>query len=170
VSFSALSPQRVVDILKGLGYKSSRLNDFRRAIPVLSESILGNFEAYDSCVGYITEFMGNFGTSEEDDLLSIVDSWNTSELLLYCLEILLIFISDVLRIHLDDKNTVFYSEKSDIIERLSLTWKRDICVIALEKIRPILLDYKKGVNIKISPRFKSLVSWIYVLMQKEKNG
>lgn len=170
VLFSALSPQRIVEVLKSKGYRSGRLNDFRRAVPVLSDSILSSFDTYDKCVGYITEFMGNFGTADEDDLQGIVDTWDESGLLPYCLEVFLIFVSDILRVHLGGGDTVFYSDKPEIMERLSLIWKRDLCVVSIEKIRPIVLDNKKGVNIKLRYRFKSLIGWLYALMQKEKNG
>ena len=39
-----------------------------------------------------------------------------------------------------------------------------------KRLAGIVMDYKKGVNIKLRPRFKSLVGWIYALMQKEKTG
>lgn len=170
IRFSALGPQRILEILKDMGYSSKRLSDFRRAVPTLSHSILNHFETYDRCVGWVQEFMANFATSEEDDLQATIDSWDQAGDLLCCTELMLIYLSDILRIHLDEKNTVFNSENISIVERMSLSWKRDICVVALEKLRPILLDYKKGVNIKLRPRICALVGWVYIFMQKEKDG
>lgn len=170
IRFSALGPQRVLEILKEKGYKSKRLSDFRRAVPTLSQSILNNFDTYDHCVEWVQEFMVSFSNSDEDDLIGTIESWDESDDLIYCSEIMLIFLSDILRIHMDDKNTVFNSENIGILERLSLDWKMTLCVAALEKLRPILLDYKKGVNIKLRPRISAWVGWMYAFMQKEKNG
>jgi hypothetical protein len=169
IRFSALSPQRVLEILKEKGYKSKRLSDFRRAVPTLSHSILNNFDTYDRCVGWVQEFMANFSTSDEDDLLGTIESWDETDDLAYCSEIMLVFLSDILRIHMDDKNIVFNSDNIDMVERMSLSWKMKLCVAALEKLRPILLDYKRGVNIKLRPRISAWVGWIYAFMQKERN-
>lgn len=170
IRFPALSPQRVIEILKEKGYKSKRLPDFKRAVPMLSQSILSNFETYDRCVDWVQEFMANFPVSDEDDLFAAIESWDETGDLAFCAEIMLVFLSDLLRMHMDDKNIVFNSQNPDIMERLLLQWRRDLCVVALEKLRPILIDYKKGVNIKLRPRISALVGWMYVFMQKEKNG
>lgn len=169
VQFSGLNPQAIAHILKEMGHKSGNIESFKKAIPVLSGSILSSFDDYNQCYGWVSEFVSSFHNTQEDDLLSTLDRWNDSEeKLQHCLEILLIYVSDILRINLDDKDTVFNSDKTDLLENLSLSWNMMMCITALEKIRPVILDYKKGVNIRLLPRFKSVVSWLYLFAQKDK--
>jgi DNA polymerase III gamma/tau subunit len=167
INFYALYPETVSKILEEKGFTSKRLTEFKRMLPFLSQSVLANYEKYVSCTDQVQEFVLNFINKEEDDLLSVINSFDQTDDLIYFLEIFHIFINDILKVHFDNKNTVFNAENPQMMDRLTLAWKRDICLNALERIRPIILDYKKGLNIKLRTRVESLVSWIYFYIKKK---
>jgi hypothetical protein len=168
IPFKSLHPDTIVEIIKEKGFSQEKLPEFKRMLPFLSQSILANYDKYLSLVGEVQEFVLNFHKKDEDDLLAVINAYDQTEDLIYFLEVFHIFMNDILKIHLDDKDTVFNSGNPQVIDRMSLEWKRDICVIALERIRPIILDNKKGLNIKLKTRVESLISWIYMLSKKEK--
>lgn len=168
IFFKALSSNNILEILKKNGHRANTIEYFKRAVPTLSESILNNFEIYSSCLDRVYEFMSGFPKANEEDLLLSVDSWENEGVLVHSFELMTILISDVLRIHLDDRNTIFFKNKPDIMDRLAQGWNRDLCVIALEKIRPAIADIRRGINLKFSPRAKSVVSWIHVFMKKNE--
>lgn len=168
ISFSGLNSQEIMEILKAQGHKSKHLKSFKRAIPILSESILKNFDVYNRCVDSVHEFLYNFTRTPEDQLLSIVYLWEEQGILLYCLEIMLILLNDILRIHMDDDNVIFYSDDIERVDRTASVWGRDLCIVAVERLRTIIIHYKKGVNIKLYNRVVPLIGWLYELMRKNK--
>jgi hypothetical protein len=116
----------------------------------------------------VQDFLMDFNKREEDELISTILEIDSNGELLYFLEILLIYMCDILKVHYDNKRTVFNEGNNAVFDKLTLEWKSDLCVVTLEKIRPILKDYKKGVNIKLRSRVESLVSWVYLMAEKEK--
>jgi len=169
IAFQGLSPGTVAEILKDKGITSSKkLNEYSKMVPFLSQSVLENYERYVSCVDKVQDFVSSFSKKDEDDLLSMVSACEEANDLVYFLEIFYIFMNDILKIHLDDPNTVFNSDNPQLMDKLAKDWKRDTCVRAVEQIRPIILDNKKGVNLKLKTRVESLVSWLYILGKKEQ--
>jgi DNA polymerase-3 subunit delta' len=168
IQFSSLHPSMIAEILKEKEISSNKFGDVNKMLPFLSHSVLANYTTYLSYVGYVQDYLVDFAKKDEDDLLSIVSNVDTEGNLIYFLEIFHIYICDLLRISLDDRNTVFNSEHPQIYDKMVLDWKRDMCVFALDKIRPIILDYKKGVNIKLRSRVESLISWLFLMMKKSK--
>jgi hypothetical protein len=170
IAFRGLYPAVVTEILKDKGITSSKkLDDYGKMIPYLSQSVLANYEKYVSCVEQVQEYVLNFNKKEEDDLLSMISIYEETDDLIYFLEVFYIFMNDILRVHLDDTSTVFNSDNPQLLDRLAKEWPRDLCVRAVEQIRPIILDNKKGVNIKLKTRVDSLISWLYILGKKEQS-
>lgn len=168
IIFKSLHSTTILEILKEKGISPKNVEEFNKMIPFLSKSILVNYGIYTRYISFVQDFLMDFNKREEDELIStILDIDNNGELL-YFLEIFLIYMCDILKVHYDNKRTVFNEGNNAILDKLTLEWKSDLCVVTLEKIRPILKDYKKGVNIKLRSRVESLVSWIYLMAKKEK--
>lgn len=168
IIFNPLHYVVVSELLKEKNISSKRAAEFNRMVPFMSKSLLGNYNIYSKYIDMMQGFLMDFNSKDEDDLLSIVGSIDSEGELIYFLEVLLIYIADILKVHFDDVHTIFNSGNTALLDKLTLEWKRDICVATLEKIRPIIVDYKKGVNIKLKPRVESLMSWVYLIARKEK--
>jgi len=168
ISFKPLHPTTITELLKEKGVGPKHLDEVSRMIPFLSHSILANYDVYFKNILLVQDFLVGFSKRDEEEIFSTVESIDAEGELIYFLEILLIYICDILKVHFDDRHTIFNEGNNAVLDKLTAEWKRDICVAALEKIRPIIKDYKKGVNIKLRSRVESLVSWIYLMNQKEK--
>jgi replication-associated recombination protein RarA len=168
VFFNTLHPTTITELLKERDIPAKRVNEFNRMIPFLSKSLLSNYSIYTRYINLVLDFIMDFNKKEEDDLLSIIDSIDSENELIYFLEIFLIYICDILKIHFDNKHTIFGVDNPLIFDKLTIEWKRDLCVAVLEKLRPVIVDYKKGVNIRLKPRVASLISWVYLIAKKEK--
>jgi hypothetical protein len=168
IVFKSLHPTTILELLKEKGISPRNVEEFNKMIPFLSKSILVNYGVYTRYISFVQDFLMDFNKREEDELISMILDVDTNGELLYFLEILLIYMCDILKIHYDNKRTVFNEGNNAVLDKLTLGWKSDLCVVTLEKIRPILKDYKKGVNIKLRSRVESLVSWIYLMAKKEK--
>lgn len=168
IIFSPLHYTVISDLLKEKNISNKRAAEFNRMVPFMSKSLLGNYSTYSKHIDMMQSFVMDFNKKDEDDLLSVVGSIDSDGELIYFLEVFLIYISDILKVHFDDIHTIFNSGNTALFDKLTLEWKRDICVATLEKIRPILIDYKKGVNIKLKSRVESLISWVYILARKDK--
>jgi hypothetical protein len=168
IIFSPLHHTVISEILKEKSIPPKRAAEFNRMIPFLSKSLLGNYSIYSRYIDFMQGFVMDFNKKDEDDLLSIIASVDADGELIYFLEVFLIYICDILKIHFDDIHTIINAGNTAVFDKLTSEWKRDICVATLEKTRPILIDYKKGVNIKLRSRVESLISWIYLMARKEK--
>lgn len=168
IMFSPLHYTVVSDLLKEKNISNKRAAEFNRMIPFMSKSLLGNYSVYSKYIDMVQGFTMDFSKKDEDDLLSTINAIDSDGELIYFLEVFLIYIVDILKVHFDNVHTIFNSGNTALFDKLTLEWKRDICVATLEKIRPILVDYKKGVNIKLKSRVESLISWVYLMARKEK--
>lgn len=168
VVFNPLHYTVISELLKEKSVSPKRAAEFNRMIPFLSKSLLANYSIYSKHIDFMQGFVMDFTKKDEDDLLSTIEGIDSEGELIYFLEVFLIYICDILKIHFDDKHTIFNVDNTAVFDKLTSEWKRDLCVATLEKIRPIVIDYKKGINIKLRSRVESLVSWIYLIARKEK--
>lgn len=168
IVFKQLHQDVLLEILKEKNITIKNVEELNRIIPFLSKSILANYSIYSKYILFVQDFLLNFNKREEDEILSIINDIDIEGELIYFLEILLIYICDVLKIHFDDKHTIFNEGNNAVLDKLTMGWGSDICVAMLEKIRPIIKDYKKSINIKLRPRIESLMSWIFLMLKKEK--
>lgn len=166
--FSPLYFSDVVTILKENGFKSPRFDEFERALPMLNESLLSNFSSYNSQLNVVYDFLDNFGEKDEDDLISFINDMDPYMDLPFFIDVLLIYLMDILRIHLDDHRIIFHKSKPDLINRLTYQWSRDITVVAIERLKTVIKDKKMGIYLKTKNRMITFVGWVYALMQQEK--
>jgi DNA polymerase III delta prime subunit len=168
IAFKQLHQDILLELLKEKNINVKNIEELNRIIPFLSKSILANYPIYSKQILFVQDFLLNFSKREEDEILSIINDIDIEGELVYFLEILLIYVCDILKIHFDDNNIIFNEGNNAVLDRMTIGWKSDICVAMLEKIRPIIKDYKKGINIKLKPRIASLMSWIFLMLKKEK--
>lgn len=168
IEFDRLSFNTVVEILKSNGHRGNKFGEFKRALPMLNESILENYSSYSYQLSTAYEFLDGFSDRDEDDIISYIKNMDEYSDLPFFLDVLLIYLSDILRIHLDDEKVIFNSERPEMVNRLTFQWSRDICVISMERLKSVMKDYKTGLNLKIKSRLVSALGWIYMIMQQEK--
>ena len=165
--FKMLSPEDIIEILKDKGITLSNIETFRKVIPYVSESILKDGLKYNEYIKSIPSFLKKIVDSKEDDVLMCLDVVQEKEEMLYFVEILILYLNDIFKLKYDSPDILFNTDKLDRIEDLSKNWSGDLCVAFNEKLKKALLDYKKGVNIKLSMRIRPIVMWVYMHMKNE---
>lgn len=168
IEFGSLSPEDILDILKGLGHSFSYSEDLKRVIPWLNGSILQDFSRYQEYLKKIPKFVNRFPNMDEDDWITELDEVDSAEESLYFLEVLFVFMNDILKVHCDSPDTLVNSSKLDQIEATSLIWDSKSSFFMVNKLRGLLEEYKLGLNISIKPRLQNILSWSYVLLKKEQ--
>lgn len=176
VEFKALHSEDVLEILKAQGMDSNKIETLKGAIPFLTQSVLKNALKYYEYVKELPGFLTSFSTKTEDEVLSYVSSINDKEELFYFIEILLVYTNDILKIKYDGSDSVIFKSYYDTTVKISLDWSDDICIALIEKIRKIIIDNNKNLYIKLYPRVRVAISWIYMILKteiekrKKKNG
>lgn len=176
IEFKALQSEDVLEILKAQGMESSKIEALRSAIPFLTQSVLKNALKYYEYVKELPGFLASFSTKTEDEILSYVSSVNDKEELFYFIEVLLIYANDILKIKYDGSDSVTFKSHYEALVKISLDWTDDICVALTEKLRKVILDNNKNLYIKLYPRVRVSISWVYMILKteiekrKKKNG
>jgi len=176
VEFKALQSEDILEILKTQRIEPNKIEALKGVVPFLTQSILKDALKYYEYVRELPEFLLGFSTKTEDEVLSYLSSVNDKEELLYFIEVLLVYTNDILKIKYDGSDSVIFKSSHETTVKISLDWTDDICVALTEKIRKIITDNNKNLYIKLYPRVKVAVSWIYMILKteiekrKKKNG
>lgn len=168
VDFSALSSEDIKDILKSLGHDVNQIGDIDRMIPFLSESVLANFNKYSEYIRYVPNFLKDITTISEDDILAVIKDIDHKEDIGIFMDVLLVFITDILKIRYDSPDVVCNVKKIDYLEGLTDVWKDDLCFFMIERIRRAREELQKKINLKPGQIFIPSIMWLYYFLHKAK--
>lgn len=165
ISFNRLSIENSLEILKQKGMPAEKMRGLSKSIPYFKESIARAGMHYYQYYKYVPSFLQAMVTSEEDEVLVKLREIEDKEDTLIFTEVLVEYLSDMLRIIYDAENTVHYDSKFKEIESLTFSWNDDLCVAFLNRLRNAVSDYNRGINLKLYLRVRTSVSWVYILLQ-----
>lgn len=168
LNFSSLPVDDIRDLLKILGNDTRGIAEISRMIPYLSESVLVNYHRYTQQLLYVPKFLANINTMGEDDLITEIKEIDRSGNINIFIDILLIFVNDLLKIRYDSPDIVSSLKNIDRIEELTAIWKDDLCVYTLDRIRTFRAEMRKKINLNPGQLFLPTVLWIYYFLHKNK--
>jgi len=168
VEFNPLKTAEIVEILKSKGHDSVRLSELEKMIPYMTGNILVDFARYVEYAKYVPQFAKNLFTMKEDDLITAIKEIDEKQELPFFIEILIIFLNDMLKIRYDSPDVVYNLKKIDSVEELSVKWKEDLCILTLDKLRSVRTNMKRNINLKYGQFVLPVFLWLHYFIQKEK--
>jgi len=168
IEFGPLDTDSIVSILKSKGHDTGKLSLMERMIPYLAGNVLVDFGKYSEYVKYVPQFFKKFPTMKEDDILSILKEIDEKQELSYFIEVLVIFLNDIMKIRYDSPDVLLNPMLLDSIEDMSSQWKENICELFLEKLRNVHTQMKKNINLNFSQFVYPVFEWVFLFIQKEK--
>ena len=168
INFFPISPDEIKSILKSNGHDTSQIGDLGRIIPYLSESVLSNFSRYAEYIRYIPRFLKDITTMSEDDVIAMIKDVDYKGDINIFMDILLIFINDLMKIRYDSPDVVCSIRNIDYLEELNAIWKDDLCIYIIERIRKVQEDIRKRINLKPGQLFLPTIMWLYYFLHKKK--
>jgi hypothetical protein len=168
VEFSSLSSESIKEVLKGLGHDVSQIGDMDRMIPYLSESVLANFNRYTEYIRLVPLFLKDILTMSEDDVIAMIKDIDSKEDITIFMDVLLIFINDIMKLRYDSPDVVCSIRNIDYLEELTGSWKDDLCVVMIEKIRKVQESIRKRINLKPGQLFLPSILWLYYFLHQGK--
>ena len=166
--FRPLAGDDVLEVLKAQGHISNRMDDYRRMVPYLSESGITEYPRYMEQVKAIPGFLKQFPHMEEDELLNTINTTDQEGKLIYFIEVLIIYLNDMLKIKYDSPDVVTNIKELDNLEELTVVWNDLLCMLAADKLKGVMLDHGRGLNLKLRHLLTPAMMWIYMFMQKEQ--
>lgn len=167
VDFGRLSPDEMISILKSNGHRTTRFDDVRRMLPYLSQSVLTDLPRYLDYIKFMPGFLKRFPKMAEDDMLAVLKQFDDKGELLYFLEILTIYLDDLIKIKYDSPDVVANVSELDHLEELMGVWHDEICLYANERLKAVLVQYRRRLNLKMMHLLTPAMCWIYLFMQSE---
>lgn len=168
IPFKGLHPSDIISILKDKGHKSDYFESFERMIPMLSGQMLRDFSQYMKYIKFMPKFLQDFSRADEDDLISKIYEIDSDQEILYFLEILIVYLNDLLRIKYDSGPSIINIKEYDKLEQITQYWSDDLCVVSLDKLGEVIKRYKRGLNLKLKHLIMPAIFWMYFFMQKDK--
>lgn len=168
VEFGPLHTDEIVEVLKSKGHDSARLVDMEKMISYLTGNLLVDFSRYVEYVRSVPQFGKNIFTMKEDELISFIKEIDEKQELQFFIEILIIFLNDILKIRYDSPDVVYNLKKLDAVEEISTQWKEDLCVLTLDKLHGVSTHMKRGINLKQGQLVLPVFLWLYYFIKKEK--
>jgi len=168
IEFNALKTDEIVEILKAKGHDPTKLTDYQKMMPYLTDNVLVNYEKYVEYSKYVTQFVKDLPSMKEDDLVSAVKEIDGKQELQFFIEVLIIFLNDIMKMRYGSPDTVLNLKKLDYIEELTASWKEDICVFLLDKLRGVQVNMGKNINLKHGQFVTPVFGWLFYFVHKQK--
>jgi len=168
INFTSLPADDIRDILKTLGNDTRSIVDIGRMIPYLSESVIVNYNRYFEQIKYVPKFLKDISTMSEDDLITEIKEIDRRGDTIVFIDILLIFVNDLLKIRYDSPDVVSSVKNIDYLEELTEVWRDDFCVYTIDRIRTVREEIRKKINLKPGQLFLPTVMWLYYFLHKTK--
>jgi hypothetical protein len=165
ISFNRLSIEDSLEALKDRGLPAGKIKDMSKAIPYMKESFARSGMRYYHYYTEVPSFLEAMVSSGEDEVLAKLKQIEDHDEVFIFTEVLLEYLSDMLRVLNDAENTVHFDSKFKEVENLTFSWNDDLCIAFSNRLRNAVSDYNRGINLKIYPRVRTAVSWIYILLQ-----
>jgi DNA polymerase-3 subunit delta' len=168
VEFGPLQTEHIVEILKSKGHATDKLEDMRKMIPYMTNNVLVNFAKYAAYCKSTPQFLKDVLTMKEDELLSYIKDIEEQHELPFFLETLIIGVNDILKLRYDSPDVVLNLKHLDFLEELTVSWKEEICILVLEKLRSVQNQMNHNINLKLEQFVRPVFCWLYYFLQKEK--
>lgn len=168
INFEQLTIDDITKILKSSGHEIEKINVLERYIPYLTEGVIKNFKAYLLCQNQALKYIENLSKAEEDDVLGELKDLDAENKLTMFLEMMIIHISDIMKIRYDYPESVCGVTFLDRLEALVHVWSEELCLTSNDRLGNVLKEYRKGMNLKLLPRVEAAVSTIYGFLKKNK--
>lgn len=165
ISFNRLSIEDSIEVLKDRGLPAGKIQDMRKSIPYLKEGMARSGIRYYHYYKEVPSFLASMISSSEDELLAKLKQIEDHDEIFIFTEVLIEYLSDMLRIMYDAENSVHFDLKFKEIESLTFSWNDDLCIAFSNKLRNAILDYSRGINLKLYLRVRTSISWVYILLQ-----
>jgi hypothetical protein len=135
-------------------------------IPYFSQSAISNFTQYSEYIKIVPRFLKELYTDSEDDILSYIREIDHKGDILIFMDVLLVFINDIFKVKYDSPDVVCSVKNIDYYEELSLRWKDDLCLFAMDRIRMVQDDLRKRINLNPGQLFIPTIMWLYYFLHK----
>jgi len=166
VEFGCLNPGDIMEILKSQGHETGKVEELSRAVPYLSGNILRDFSRYADQLKVAYDFLRDFRGKKEDDTIAILKDMDGKQELEYFIEILIVYLNDLLKVRYDSPDVVSNVKKLDQLMELTGVWKEDLCVMFLEKLRVVHQDMNRNVNLKRIQYVIPVFCWMHHYINK----
>jgi len=167
ISFDRLRPEEIREILKNMGHNPNKISDIERMIPYLSGGVLSNFPRYVAYVELVSKFLKDIVTLSEDEIVSEVKEIAQRDDTDIFIDVLLIFLNDLLKLRYGSPDVVFNVKNIDYLEELTEFWKEDLCIYMIDRLRNVQLDMKKRINLKEGQLLLPSIMWAYYFLHKK---
>lgn len=165
--FNRLGSEEISDILKELGHPYKKLKDMERVIPFLAGDVLTDFPVYYRYYEKIPEFLKGMTGKREDNLLAALKEIEGAEELLFFVEMLVVYLNDMLKVRYGCYNQVLCVNNFSTVEELSVMFKEDICVFMITRLKNMLQSMDKNLNLKMIHFIAPVISWGYYFIHRE---
>jgi len=129
--------------------------------------VLGRHFVYLKVEKTVPSFVKQFTGKNENNLLIQIDELVTKGELTEFLEILIVYVGDILKMHFGCTNLICFRHDLENIEGLTEKWTEDLCLALISKLRECLKIGDSGLNLSLRSNVRNSVSWIYMLLNKK---
>ena len=168
ISFEGLDPEHISSILSKVNVSENDITFLRNIRHYVHGGILSDYNKYLTLAKQIPPFIKAMSGKDEGNLLIKIDEVTEKGELVHFLELLTIYVGDILKMHYDSVDTVSFYRDLDSLEQATEKMSDEICLAFISRIQKCLEVHNKGLNLKIQSNVKSAVSWVFMLASKGK--
>jgi len=164
ISFTNLDPEHISDILGKVSVSEKDIIFLRKINNYIDGGILSDYYKYLSISKRIPSFFKSFKGRDEGNILSVVDEMGEEGNLAYFLELLIVYVNDILKMHYSSVDEISFYRNLDDIEGNTEIWTEEVCLAMVARLRDCLKTHNLGLNLNIKSNVKSSLSWVFLLL------
>jgi DNA polymerase III subunit delta' len=171
LSFGGLDPENISAILSKVRISEKDIVFLRKIHNYVHGGILSDYNRYLELAKDVPSFVKRLSGKDEADLLIKISDYHDKGLLEHFLELLVLYMNDLLKVFYGSEEEVSFSKDIEFLEAASEKWEPDVCLTVIAKSRSCLEVHKSGLNLNMCSNVKSLISWTYMLLKRKgKDG
>jgi DNA polymerase III delta prime subunit len=170
ISFGGLDPEHISSILEKAHISEQDIKFLRKIHNYVHGGILSDYYKYLAVAKDIPSFINSLSGNDEANILIKIDEIDEKGNLIYFIELLIVYINDILKMHYDSVNQVSFYKDIEGLDNKTESWGIEVCLTMISRLRKCLDVDKKGLNLKIRGNVKSTMSWIFMLLNRTKNN
>lgn len=168
--FSGLDPEHISSILGKVNISEKDIVFLRNIHKYVHGGILSDYHKYLGISKDIPSYIKSLTGKDESGPLIKIDEIDENENLVYFVELLVIYLNDILKIHYDSSSEISFYHNIEELEAASEIWDSEVCLTLISRLRDCLQTLNKDLNLKIKSNVKSSVSWVYMLLNRKSNN
>jgi DNA polymerase III subunit delta' len=165
--FEGLDPEHIVSILGKVHVSEKDVTFLRNIHHYVHGGVLSDYHRYLEIAKQVPSFIKSLSGKDEGDLLIRIDDYYEKERLVYFLELLVLYIDDILKVHYDSSEAVAFYRDLEFLEAAAEKWSVDVCLVAISRLRDCLSVHNSGLNLNMKPNMKTAISWVYLLLNRD---